>query len=297
MPGRLVRDESPPSGVRAVSAESTLAGWGRLPVPGREVVGEDLGRLTEGAVLTRGLGRSYGDSALPPPGHREVAGSRLADRILAFDAETGLLRAEAGLSLEDVIATFLPRGFWPPVVPGTKFVTLGGMVAADVHGKNHHVGGTFGQHVTALTMRLADGRIVECSRDLHPDLFRATLGGMGLTGHILEVECRLSRAPSPWIWQESRADPRSRSVHCRAPCLGSRLAFHGRLDRLSGTGAGDGTGLASARPLGRAERGPPTGTRRRLAPRSSRTSSRAGLCRDRPRACSTRSTTASSSLA
>ena len=132
-----------------------------------------------------------------------VAGTRLADRILAFDPATGVLRAEAGLSLFEVNRVFLPRGFFDPVTPGTQFVTLGGMVAADVHGKSHHRTGSFGAHVLSLKMRVADGRIVECSRDVEPDLFRATLGGMGLTGHILEVECRLLRVPSPWIHAES----------------------------------------------------------------------------------------------
>lgn len=181
----------------------TLCGWGRRCVPGREVVGEDLAAITRGAVLTRGLGRSYGDSALPPPGRLEVAGSRLADRILAFDPASGLLRAEAGLSVRRLVEVFLPRLWWPPVVPGTQYVTLGGLVAADVHGKNHHREGTVGRHVRSLLLRLADGRRVRASRDEHPDLFRATLGGMGLTGHVLEVELALQRLPSPWIRAES----------------------------------------------------------------------------------------------
>jgi decaprenylphospho-beta-D-ribofuranose 2-oxidase len=180
-----------------------LSGWGRVPVPGREVRSEDLEALTRDAVLCRGLGRSYGDSALPPPSHPVVAGSTLADRILSFDPVTGVLRAEAGFSLRDMNRIFLPRGFFTPVTPGTEYVTLGGMVAADVHGKNHHRAGCFGNHVRALRMRVADGRIVECSREVEPDLFRATVGGMGLTGHILEVEFPLIRVPSPWIVMES----------------------------------------------------------------------------------------------
>ena len=184
-----------------------LSGWGRIAVAGREVRSEDLERITRDVPLSRGLGRSYGDSSLPPPGRPVVAGSRLADRILAFDETTGLLRAEAGLSLFDLNRVFLPRGFFDPVAPGTQFITLGGMVAADVHGKSHHRAGSFGAHVTRLKMRVADGRIVECSREVEPDLFRATLGGMGLTGHILEVECRLLRVPSPWIHAESERVP------------------------------------------------------------------------------------------
>jgi FAD/FMN-containing dehydrogenase len=181
----------------------TLSGWGRVPVPGREVHSEDLEALTREAVLCRGLGRSYGDSSLPPPGHPVVACTTLADRLLSFDAATATLRAEAGLSLREVNRVLLPRGFYGPVAPGTQFITLGGMVAADVHGKNHHRDGCFGAHVQRLRLRVADGSIVECSRDHEADLFRATLGGMGLTGHVLEVEFRLARVPSPWMWTES----------------------------------------------------------------------------------------------
>jgi FAD/FMN-containing dehydrogenase len=174
-----------------------------MSAPGRELLSEDLAAVVAGVPLTRGLGRSYGDSALPPPGGATVAGSRLADRILAFEPATGRLRAESGLALHALVWSFLPRGWFPPVVPGTRFVTLGGMVAADVHGKNHHVEGTIGRHVEALRLQLASGETVECSRAERADLFRATLGGMGLTGHILEVEMRLVRVPSPWIVQEA----------------------------------------------------------------------------------------------
>jgi decaprenylphospho-beta-D-ribofuranose 2-oxidase len=184
-------------------AEPTLCGWGRVPGPGREVRSEDLEGLTRDAVLCRGLGRSYGDSSLPPPSHPVVANSTLADRVLSFDPESGVLRAEAGLSMHEINRLFLPRGFVTPISSGTQFVTLGGMIAADIHGKNHHRQGSFGAHVLKLRMRVADGRILECSPEEHDDLFRATLGGMGLTGHILEAECRLARAPSPWILMES----------------------------------------------------------------------------------------------
>ena len=172
-------------------------------MPGREVRSEDLEALTRDAVLTRGLGRSYGDSSLPPPGRPVVAATPLADRILGFDPATGVLRAEAGLSLQALNRSFLGRGFYSPVAPGTQIITLGGMVAADVHGKNHHRDGCVGAHVRSLRMRVADGRILECSREREPELFRASLGGMGLTGHILEVEVALRRVPSAWIWQES----------------------------------------------------------------------------------------------
>ena len=183
---------------------SELSGWGMHPrVQGRQRLSENLERITDGAILSRGLGRSYGDASLPPPGGAPVAGTVLADRVLSFDLETGLLRAEAGLPLMRLNQLSLPRGWFTPVTPGTHWVTLGGMVAADVHGKNHHVAGTFGEHVRSLRMRVADGRILECSAEHEPDLFRATLGGMGLTGHVLEVTVQMQRVATPWIWQET----------------------------------------------------------------------------------------------
>jgi FAD/FMN-containing dehydrogenase len=183
--------------------EARIAGWGGISVPGREARSEDLASVARGATLTRGLGRSYGDSALPPPGVTTIAGSARADRILAFDEASGRLRAESGVMLGDLAWAMLPRGLFPPVVPGTQFVTLGGMVAADVHGKNHHVDGTIGRHLTALRLLTAGGEVVDCSRELRPDLFRATVGGMGLTGHLLEVELAMARIPSAWILQET----------------------------------------------------------------------------------------------
>ena len=184
-----------------------LSGWGRLSKPGKEVFSEDLKALSRNAVLSRGLGRSYGDSALPPPGHLEVATTTLADRMLAFDETSGILRAEAGLSLRELNRLFLPRRWFTPVTPGTQDVTLGGMVAADIHGKNHHVEGTFGRHVRAILLRVADGRLIECSPSQEPELFWASVGGMGLTGHILEVAFQMRAIASPWIYEERETVP------------------------------------------------------------------------------------------
>lgn len=179
-----------------------LAGWGRLPEPGTEVLDEDIETLTTGAALSRGLGRSYGDSSLPADPTDKVAATRLANRILSFNPQTGVMRAEAGLSLANLVRLMLPRGWFPPVVPGTKHVTLGGMVASDVHGKNHHREGCFGEHVRSLRVRLSDDSVVTCSPTQLPDLFCGTIGGMGLLGHILEVEFVLHRIPSQWIRME-----------------------------------------------------------------------------------------------
>lgn len=185
--------------------DSRIAGWGRQFFPGRELTPDELESAP--LVLFRGLGRSYGDSAVPPSSNPLVVTTTRANRILRFDAASGLLRAEAGLSLLDLNQVFIERGWFVPVTPGTQFVTLGGMVAADVHGKNHHVAGCFGAHVTRLKLRVADGRILECGPDLERELFLATVGGMGLTGQILEVEFPLQRIPTGWVWQETERVP------------------------------------------------------------------------------------------
>jgi len=198
---RVVPADEPGRPRRSTGGRHPVHGWGRFPViEAEERFAEDLEAVTEGAILTRGLGRSYGDASLPPSGDHVVANATAADRIRAFDPDTGVLRAEAGYSLRDLIRAFLPRRWVTPVTPGTQHVTLGGMVASDVHGKNHHVAGTIGEHVRSLRLRVADGRILEVNREHEPELFRATIAGMGLTGHILEVELQLSRIEAPWIF-------------------------------------------------------------------------------------------------
>jgi len=220
-----------------------VAGWGRAPVlEAEEVLDEDLRAAVRGARLTRGLGRSYGDASLPPQAGARVAASRRADRLLAFDPATGVLRAEAGLSLARLSDWLLPRGFAVPVVPGTCHVTLGGMVAADIHGRNHHTAGTIGAHLRALRLALADGREVEVSETNEPELFHATQGGMGLTAHILEVELTLRRIPSAWIWQETEPLRDLDELLERLPAEGTRWPFTvAVVDALAG-GAGLGRG-------------------------------------------------------
>jgi FAD/FMN-containing dehydrogenase len=181
-----------------------ISGWGGVGMSAVERRSENLERITRDVPLTRGLGRSYGDSSLPPASQPVVADATLANCLLSFDESTGDLRAEAGYTLRDLLWTFLPRGWATPVTPGTQFVTLGGMVAADVHGKSHRRDGTIGRHVRALRLRVGSGAIVDCSPEIEPELFWATIGGMGLTGHILEVTLRLARVPSPWIWGFAR---------------------------------------------------------------------------------------------
>lgn len=184
-----------------------LAGWGNYPRLHCRVAELRDGAAplpAEAPLIARGLGRAYGDAALQP--NMTVITRRL-DRLRAFDPRTGVLIAEAGVKLATLLDVFLPRGWLVPVMPGTRFVTLGGMVAADVHGKNHHQAGSFGRHVLGLELLLGDGRAVECGPAAHPDLFAATLGGMGLTGIIRTVTLRLERVPSAWIHAESRRAP------------------------------------------------------------------------------------------
>lgn len=185
-------------------ARTEIHGWGRTSMMAHEYVSADLTRVPDEVVLARGLGRSYGDASLPTEAHPYALNTTRADRVLAFDERSGVIRAEAGLSLAALNALVMPRGFFPKVTPGTKFVTLGGMIAADVHGKNQHEAGNIGHHVRAMRVLVADGRVVTCSRETHPELFFATLGGMGLTGVVLDVEMTLDRIETPWIFQESR---------------------------------------------------------------------------------------------
>jgi decaprenylphospho-beta-D-ribofuranose 2-oxidase len=143
----------------------------------------------EGQMIARGQGRSYGNAAMSADG--SVMLTERLNRFLEFDDNTGVLRAEAGSTIAEVLEAFVPRGWFPSVTPGTKFVSLGGCLAADVHGKNHHRVGTFGNHVTEIELVLADGQRRRCSPQQDEELFWATVGGMGLTGIITEVSLRL----------------------------------------------------------------------------------------------------------
>ncbi len=152
-------------------------------------------------VLPYGLGRSYGDVCLNPDG--PVLLTRGLRRFVSFDAESGVLRCEAGCTLGEVAELTLPRGWFPPVVPGTRFITVGGAVANDVHGKNHHRAGTFGRHVRALELLRSDGTRVVCGPSANAELFRATVGGLGLTGLMTWVELQLASVPGPWMEVEA----------------------------------------------------------------------------------------------
>ena len=185
-----------------------LAGWGRYPRRAtRLLTARSPGDVApihraEAGLIARGNGRAYGDAAL---GCTATLALRGLDRMIAFDPETGHLAVEAGVLLADIIDAFLPRGFFPAVVPGTRFVTVGGAIAADVHGKNHHGAGGFGAHVLDLTLALPDGTPRTCGPGT--DLFAATVGGMGLTGTILRATLALRRVETGWIRQSTIGAP------------------------------------------------------------------------------------------
>ncbi len=168
------------------------AGWGRYPRTDQTVErpekASQLG-LGEGSTLARGQGRSYGDAALNSQG--TVTLTERLDRFLEFDEASGLLKVEGGATLKQVLETMVPKGWFLPVTPGTKHSSIGGCVAADVHGKNHHRDGSFGQHLTSLDMVLADGSRVVCSPTELSDVYWATIGGMGLTGIVESATLRL----------------------------------------------------------------------------------------------------------
>ena len=184
-----------------------LHGWGRYPRIATELIAtQDPARvaaLVEGreGLVARGLGRAYGDAAIGACGTLLMTG---LDRMRSFDPRTGRLEVEAGVRLSAILAWFVPRGFFPPVVPGTCNVTVGGMIASDVHGKNHHGEGGFGAHVESLTLLLPDGSRKTCSRTENAELFRSTIGGMGLTGTILDATFRMKRIETGWIVQETQ---------------------------------------------------------------------------------------------
>lgn len=151
-------------------------------------------------ILPYAYGRSYGDSCLNIKG--SLLDTTSLRRFIAFDPESGLLRCEAGISLADILDVLVPRGWFLPVTPGTKYVSLGGAIANDVHGKNHHWAGTFGCHIRSFELLRSTGERFLCSPQTHRELFHATIGGLGLTGLILWAELQMKPIPSRWLQTE-----------------------------------------------------------------------------------------------
>lgn len=197
--------------LRASSPSDALAArypsWGRFPV----VAPARAERVTwrnaipplatlPGPLLPYAYGRSYGDSCLNEGG--TLLDVRGLDRLIAFDTERGILRCEVGVTFAQLLPVIVPRGWFLPVSPGTKYVSVGGAIANDIHGKNHHRGGTFGRHVTRLEIVRTHGERLECSPTAHGDLFRATIGGLGLTGLMTWAEFQLKPITNAYITQE-----------------------------------------------------------------------------------------------
>src|SRR5258708_46661 len=186
-----------------------VSSWGRLTALPHEVVelkdrdgvAGELARHRPG--IAYGMGRSYGDACLNPDG--VLWSTARLDRFISFDETTGRLVCESGIVLRDIQRLAIPRGWSLPVLPGTQLVTVGGAIAHDVHGKNHHLMGTFGEHVSALRLARSDGETIECGPGLLPELFAATVGGLGLTGVIVQAELQLRRTPGPWLEAETIA--------------------------------------------------------------------------------------------
>src|SRR5580698_6011503 len=169
--------------------------WGRYPtldaslIPLSWTTDFPLHKAPATRQLPVGAGRSYGDVCLLENG--TLLQTRGMDRLLAFDQETGILRCEAGTTLAEILDFAVPRGYFLPVTPGTKYVTVGGAIANDIHGKNHHIAGTFGRHVLGFELIRSDGNRLVCSPSENDQWFAATIGGMGLTGLIASAEIML----------------------------------------------------------------------------------------------------------
>ena len=186
--------------------ETELSGFGKYPKarckvtqpPGLFDINEILKKNT---VIPRGLGRSYGDASLNETGI--VAETALMNRFISFDETSGIVNCEAGVTYKDLLDTFVIRGWFPAVTPGTKYVTMGGAIASDVHGKNHHKVGSISSFVRSFRILTAAGEILDCSREKNSSLFWATVGGMGLTGFILDCEIQLKKITSPYIFNKA----------------------------------------------------------------------------------------------
>src|SRR6478752_4743063 len=178
-----------------------IANWGNYPVIETEertfsFKEQLLQALKEtSSFIPRGNGRCYGDASLAA----ETINTLKFDKVLHFDTTTGLFECESGLTLDKILEIIVPKGWFLPVTPGTKFITVGGAVGSDVHGKNHHVDGAFSQHVLEMDVMTADGSLITCSSEENNDLFQATCGGMGLTGIITRVKFSLKPVESCYI--------------------------------------------------------------------------------------------------
>jgi decaprenylphospho-beta-D-ribofuranose 2-oxidase len=188
--------------------EETLSGWGNIPKSTSNVIyprtaQEVRQSLTIDKIISRGLGRSYADQATNT--NHLILKMEKMNHFLAFDEQTGILNCEAGVSLEEIIQYLTPRGWFPMITPGTKYITIGGAIANDVHGKAHHADGSFVNCVYDFTILLADGRILKASREENSDLFWGNFGGLGLLGTILTARIQLRKIETTYFKQKAYA--------------------------------------------------------------------------------------------
>ncbi|WP_419870970.1 FAD-binding oxidoreductase [Chryseobacterium sp. CT-SW4] len=182
-----------------------VTNWGNYPVVEKEMRSEDtLGKiknfvLSNNEVIARGNGRCYGDASLG----EHIFSTKKLNKFISFDRLNGIIECESGVLLSEVLEVSVPQGYFLYVTPGTKFISVGGAIASDVHGKNHHAEGCFSEYVTEFKLMNENGEIIICSREENADKFWATIGGMGLTGIIISAKFKLKNIESAYIRQES----------------------------------------------------------------------------------------------
>jgi decaprenylphospho-beta-D-ribofuranose 2-oxidase len=182
--------------------KKSITNWNNYPIVEASEISfdfqKDLDVKLPPASIPHGNGRCYGDASL----YTDVVNTLRFDKVLAFDEHAGIITCQSGVLLSDLLQIIVPRGWFLPVTPGTKFITVGGAVASDVHGKNHHVDGSFSNHIVSMSVLTGTGETIICNRSVNSDLFHATCGGMGLTGIIVRVSFRLKRIQTAYIRQK-----------------------------------------------------------------------------------------------
>ncbi|AZA56726.1 FAD-binding oxidoreductase [Chryseobacterium shandongense] len=182
-----------------------VTNWGNYPIVEKEMRSEDSFRkikefvLTHNEVIARGNGRCYGDASLG----EHIFSTKKLNKFISFDRLNGIIECESGVLLSDILEIAVPQGYFLYVTPGTKFVSVGGAIASDVHGKNHHSEGCFSEYVIEFKLMIENGDIITCSREVNSEKFWATIGGMGLTGIILTAKFSLKNIQTAYIRQES----------------------------------------------------------------------------------------------
>ncbi len=182
-----------------------VSNWGNFPIVEKEIVTEDnLEKIKDfvksrSEVIARGNGRCYGDASLG----EHIFSTKRLNKFINFDRLNGIIECEAGVLLSDVLEVIVPQGYFLYVTPGTKYISVGGAIASDIHGKNHHSEGCFSEYVLEFKLLNTNAQIITCSRTENADLFWATIGGMGLTGIILSAKFQLKNIDTAYIRQES----------------------------------------------------------------------------------------------